>query len=89
MNGCRRYTSAQQLNPFDLPLIKNYHPRPAEPLKGRGGAGRGQGRKPLSDADPTVVVSVKMTASQREKLARLGGPAWLRNKIDQAREPKE
>lgn len=72
---------------FDPELIKNYHPHPAKPLKGRGGAGRGQGRKPLSDMDPTVVVSVKMTESQRGKLARLGGPAWIRSKIDQAMEP--
>jgi hypothetical protein len=59
----------------------------------RGGAGRGQGRKPLQPGAETVVVSVKMTAEQRAKLARLGrepgGAAWIRARIDKAREPGE
>lgn len=60
-----------------------------EPKKaGRGGAGRGQGRKPLDTEDPTVVVSIKMTGTQKEKLQRLGGAPWVRNKIDRAKEPE-
>jgi hypothetical protein len=55
---------------------------------GRGGAGRGQGRKPLSDIEPTVTVSVKMTAAQRAKLSKLGGAAWVRKRIDGAKEPE-
>lgn len=55
-------------------------------VQSRGGAGRGQGRKPLSEEEPTVVFTVKMTVTQREKLSRLGGGAWVRRKIDQARE---
>lgn len=59
---------------------------PVKSVSSRGGAGRGQGRKPLSKEEPTVVVTVKMTDTQREKLSRLGGAAWVRRKIDLARE---
>lgn len=52
-----------------------------------GGPGRGQGRKPLAEGVPTVAVSVRITAPQKEKLTRLGGAAWVRRKIDQAKEP--
>ena len=54
-------------------------------IKAHGGAGRGQGRKALSDTEPTVIVSVRMTASQKEKLAGLGGSAWMRQRIDRAK----
>ena len=54
---------------------------------GRGGAGRGQGRKPLAEGVETVVVTLRMTPDQREKLERLGGPKWIRDRIDKAREP--
>ena len=54
----------------------------------RGGAGRGQGRKPLEIGNPTVVATVKMTKTQREKLGRLGGAPWVRERIDKAKEPK-
>ena len=53
----------------------------------RGGAGRGQGRKPLQPGVETVVVSIKMSPDQRSKLQRLGGPKWVRSKIDKAKEP--
>jgi len=53
----------------------------------RGGAGRGQGRKPLSPDAPTIPVSIKMTTDQRDKLGRLGGSPWVRARIDKAREP--
>lgn len=52
-----------------------------------GGAGRSQGRKPLQEGAPTVAVSLKMTEPQRDKLGRLGGPKWVRARIDKAREP--
>jgi len=58
----------------------------AELTRGRGGAGRGQGRKPLSAGDETVGISLRVTASQRAKLARLGGGAWVRQKIDAEQE---
>jgi hypothetical protein len=47
-----------------------------------GGPGRGQGRKPLKDGEPTVVVSVRMTAAQRDILHLLGGSEWVRGEID-------
>jgi hypothetical protein len=53
----------------------------------RGGAGRGQGRKPLVPGVQTVPVSIKMTTDQRDKLLRLGGSPWVRARIDKAREP--
>ena len=57
-------------------------------VTGRGGPGRGQGRKPLGEDEPTVSFPVKMTASQREKLKRLGGAPWVRERIDKAKEPE-
>lgn len=54
----------------------------------RGGAGRGQGRKPLEEGVETVPVTVRMTLRQKDKLARLGGAKWIRARIDRAKEPK-
>lgn len=54
-----------------------------------GGPGRGQGRKPLVEGQPTVPVSVSITPPQKEKLKRLGGSKWVRERIDKAKEPKE
>ena len=59
----------------------------ADTLK-RGGPGRGQGRKPLKEGQETVTLSVRLTVAQREKLERLGGAAWLRDRIDKAKEPE-
>lgn len=56
-------------------------------LTGRGGAGRGQGRKPKQDKVETTVVAVRMSLPQRDKLERLGGAPWVREKIDKAKEP--
>ena len=56
-------------------------------MKTRGGAGRGQGRKPLPEGEAMVPVTVKMKPDQREKLQRLGGANWVRVKIDRAKEP--
>jgi hypothetical protein len=47
---------------------------------------RGQGRKPLSSAEPTTSMTIRLTVGQRVKLARLGGAQWLREKIDKAKE---
>lgn len=54
--------------------------------KQRGGPGKGQGRKPIKQGEDTVTVSLRMTAAQRDKLARLGGAEWVRQRIDKARE---
>jgi len=53
----------------------------------RGGPGRGQGRKPVKQGEETVTVSLRMTRAQREKLARLGGAEWVRDRVDKAKEP--
>ena len=52
-----------------------------------GGAGRGQGRKPVAEGQPTVTVSLRMTEGQRDKLQRLGGAKWVRQRIDKAKSP--
>ena len=60
----------------------------------RGGPGRGQGRKPIAgdatkpvkQGEETVTISLRVTTAQREKLARLGGAEWVRQKIDRAKE---
>ncbi len=49
---------------------------------------RGQGRPPLSEDEPTVTVSLRMTQTLRDKLARLGGAQWIRDKLARAKEPK-
>jgi hypothetical protein len=59
---------------------------PEQQKSNRGGAGRGQGRKPVKQGEETVTVSLRMTPEQRAKLARLGGAEWVRTKIDKARE---
>ncbi|MES2248617.1 MAG: hypothetical protein V4645_15150 [Pseudomonadota bacterium] len=46
------------------------------------------GRPPIEDGAKTVPVSIRMTIPQREKLTKLGGPAWVRERIDKAKEPK-
>jgi hypothetical protein len=52
-----------------------------------GGSRPGSGRKPLDPFASTVPVLLKMTQPQREKLRRLGGAPWVREKIDKAKEP--
>lgn len=48
----------------------------------RGGPNRGQGRKPLSSDTASVVVTLRMTPSQRDKLKLLGGGKWVREQVD-------
>lgn len=49
----------------------------------------GPGRKPLKQGEDTVPVNIRMTTGQRDKLLRLGGAKWVRDRIDKAREPEE
>ena len=56
--------------------------------KNRGGAREGAGRKPTPEADALKMGSVPLTLAQSDKLARLGGVAWLRERIDKARPPE-
>lgn len=48
-----------------------------------GGAGRGQGRKPLSE-DGAKPYKLLLTDAQRIKLNDLGNAAWIREQIDYA-----
>jgi hypothetical protein len=47
---------------------------------------RGRPALPL-DQRQTERVEMRCTKAQREKLERLGGVQWLRDRIDKAREP--
>lgn len=49
---------------------------------------RGRGRPAIQEGAETVPVNIRMTAQQRDKLALLGGPRWVRERIDKAK-PKE
>ncbi|GHD02337.1 hypothetical protein GCM10007320_61500 [Pseudorhodoferax aquiterrae] len=60
-----------------------------EAKKPHGGSRTGSGRKPLDADAPTVSFPVKMSTAQRDKLKRLGGAPWVRQKIDKEPEPKE
>jgi len=57
--------------------------KPEKP-KGRGGAGRGQGRKAKDGAHDLVQVGIRVTQAQKDKLRNLGGSVWVRRKIDEA-----
>lgn len=49
-----------------------------------------RGPKPkVAGAPATSPVTIKLTPPQRDKLMRLGGAPWVREKIDKAKEPKE
>lgn len=54
----------------------------------RGGAGRGQGRKPISE-DGAKAYKLLLTDEQRTKLDKLGNAAWIRQQIDFATHLKE
>jgi len=47
------------------------------------------GRPSIDPSGETQPVAIRLTAGQREKLAKLGGPPWVREKIDKAKLPKE
>lgn len=47
----------------------------------RGGAGRGQGRKPISP-DGAKAYKLLLTDEQRARLEKLGNAAWIREQID-------
>ncbi|RYF58854.1 MAG: hypothetical protein EOO27_11200 [Comamonadaceae bacterium] len=47
------------------------------------------GRPAIDPGNETVPLSVRLTAVQRKKLDQLGGPSWIRERIDKAKLPKE
>jgi hypothetical protein len=53
--------------------------------KGRGGPREGAGRKP-PEAVAARSVNVRLTDAHADKWKRLGGVAWLRRMIDEAKE---
>ena len=48
-----------------------------------GDKDRHQGRKPINAGEQTVTVSLRLTVSQRAKLATLGGAKWVRARLDE------
>lgn len=55
-----------------------------------GGARAGGGKKPKVAGSPaTAPVTIKMSERQKQKLQRLGGASWVRDRIDDATEPTE
>jgi len=59
-----------------------------KPQPKRGGARQGAGKKPLPEGEAMTPVSIYMKPGQREKLQRLGGAPWIRDRIDKAKEPE-
>lgn len=51
----------------------------------RGGARAGSGRKPLPEGEAMIPVVVRMRPEQKQKLKVLGGAAWIRSCIDDAK----
>lgn len=50
---------------------------------------RGQGRKPVSASGELMKNRpIRMTDAEWEKCKRLGGAAWVRDKISKAKEPE-
>lgn len=62
-----------------------------EPKKStHGGAGRGQGRKPLSENGEVLVpMNTTVTEAQKAKFKKHLGSAWLRSAIDAAPVPAQ
>ena len=47
-------------------------------LKGRGGPGRGQGRKPTEEGIRSVSLTLRVTPEQKAEYDQLGGVEWFR-----------
>ncbi len=45
---------------------------------------RGQGRKPKPEGERMVVVPLRMTHAQKDKLTTLGGAKWVRDRLDES-----
>ncbi len=57
-----------------------------------GGAGRGQGRKPLVNGFQSVVVPIRCSPEQRDRfhaLGSLGGANWFRSAVLRTKVPRE
>lgn len=47
------------------------------------------GRPAIEPGQETQVMAIRLTKGQKEKLDLLGGPPWVRERIDKAKLPKE
>lgn len=81
MSGSRRQDNV------DIAKFRIYAFKMSQHEVKHGGPNRGQGRKPLDPNSSTVSFPVKMSLAQREKLKRLGGAQWVRERIDNAKAP--
>lgn len=48
---------------------------------------RPRGRPAIVEGAETVPITVRLTRPQSEKLQRLGGAKWVRERIERAKEP--
>lgn len=55
-------------------------------IRGMDKPKRKPGQQPVKLGEVTVPVPIRMTEGQRDKLKRLGGPKWVRIRIDRAKE---
>jgi hypothetical protein len=53
-------------------------------IPSKGGPRPGSGRRPQYPGEVIVHVTIKMTERQREKLRKLGGANWVRERIIEA-----
>lgn len=47
------------------------------------------GRKPLTEGENSVAVTIRLTLEQKNALKALGGAKWVREKIEQAKKSPE
>ncbi|WP_183025449.1 hypothetical protein [Variovorax sp. UMC13] len=47
------------------------------------------GRPAIDPGQATQVMAIRLTKGQKDKLDKLGGPPWVRDRIDKAKLPKE
>lgn len=74
----------EALRRYELGFRDGISPYHNEPKATRGGPGRGQGRKPLAQGEETIPVTIRLTETQRDMLAALGGPKWVREQIEKS-----
>lgn len=74
----------EALRRYELGFRDGMSPYHNKPKATRGGPGRGQGRKPLAHGEETIPVTIRLTETQRDMLAALGGPKWVREQIEKS-----
>lgn len=56
-------------------------------MTNRTPAKKTRGRPPIDPGNETQKVAIRLTLAQKEKLDKLGGSPWVRQKIDRAKLP--